>query len=74
MTSADDTQPNYKDTLHLPKTDFPMKAGLPRKEPEILARWQAMDLYGRQRAAARGGSTKAYAACCCNTISMTKLP
>ena len=38
---------NYKDTLNLPKTDFPMKAGLATREPEMLARWQADDLYGQ---------------------------
>jgi isoleucyl-tRNA synthetase len=36
---------NYKDTLNLPKTDFPMKANLTIREPEILARWDAEDLY-----------------------------
>jgi len=30
---------DYSATLFLPKTDFPMRAGLPRKEPELLARW-----------------------------------
>src|SRR6187397_3083475 len=45
---------DYRDTLFLPKTSFPMKAGLPQKEPEILKRWQAMDLYKRLREAARG--------------------
>ncbi len=45
---------DYKSTLFLPQTDFPMKAGLPKREPELLARWQAMDLYRRQRAAAAG--------------------
>src|SRR6266540_2408879 len=45
---------DYRDTLFLPKTSFPMKAGLPQKEPEILKRWQAMDLYGRLREAAMG--------------------
>ena len=44
----------YRETLFLPKTDFPMKAGLPQREPEHLARWQAMGLYRRLRAAARG--------------------
>ena len=42
--------PDYSKTLFLPKTDFPMRAGLPKKEPEILAHWQAIDLYGRLRA------------------------
>ena len=37
---------DYKNTLNLPKTDFPMKADLPKREPEMLARWQKMDLYG----------------------------
>jgi isoleucyl-tRNA synthetase len=45
---------DYSETLFLPKTDFPMRAGLPQKEPELLARWQSLDLYGRLRAAARG--------------------
>ncbi len=54
---SDNTDPksrDYKSTLFLPATDFPMKAGLPEAEPKWLARWQAMDLYGRQRAAAKG--------------------
>jgi len=45
---------DYRATLFLPATDFPMKAGLPEAEPKWLARWQAMDLYGKQRAAAKG--------------------
>lgn len=45
---------DYSDTLNLPKTDFPMRAGLPKKEPEIVARWQEMDLYKRLRENARG--------------------
>jgi isoleucyl-tRNA synthetase len=45
---------DYSETLFLPKTDFPMRAGLPQKEPDILARWQKLDLYGRLRAAAKG--------------------
>ena len=40
---------NYKPTIFLPKTDFPMRAGLPKKEPEILARWERMDMYRRHR-------------------------
>jgi isoleucyl-tRNA synthetase len=42
-------QPDYKDTVFLPKTDFPMKAGLAQKEPAIAARWAEMDLYGKLR-------------------------
>ena len=45
---------DYRDTVFLPKTDFPMKAGLAAKEPAILAKWQADDLYGRLRAARAG--------------------
>ena len=36
---------NYRDTLNLPNTDFSMKAGLPRKEPEILVFWSKTKLY-----------------------------
>jgi isoleucyl-tRNA synthetase len=49
-----DAARDYSATLFLPKTDFPMRAGLPQKEPEILARWLRLDLYGRLREAARG--------------------
>ncbi|MCF6444952.1 isoleucine--tRNA ligase [Nereida sp. MMG025] len=42
--------PNYKDTLNLPRTDFPMRAGLPKREPEWLARWEKMNVYGQLRA------------------------
>ncbi|KAA5606200.1 isoleucine--tRNA ligase [Roseospira marina] len=45
---------DYKTTVFLPKTDFPMKAGLAKKEPEILARWQRMDLYRRLRDESKG--------------------
>src|SRR5688572_8111735 len=45
---------DYSETLFLPKTDFPMRAGLPQKEPEILARWEAIQLFRRQRDEARG--------------------
>jgi isoleucyl-tRNA synthetase len=38
---------DYKETLNLPKTDFPMKANLAQREPEILARWEAEQLYER---------------------------
>jgi isoleucyl-tRNA synthetase len=42
-------QRDYRDTVFLPKTDFPMKAGLPQKEPGILARWQEIGLYEKLR-------------------------
>ena len=45
---------DYSETLFLPQTDFPMRAGLPQKEPEILARWEKAGLYGQLRAAAKG--------------------
>jgi len=45
---------NYKDTVFLPRTDFPMRAGLPKKEPEILQGWQDIDLYGKLRKAREG--------------------
>jgi isoleucyl-tRNA synthetase len=41
--------PEYKSTLNLPKTDFPMRAGLPKREPEWLARWEKMGVYDRLR-------------------------
>jgi isoleucyl-tRNA synthetase len=46
--------PDYRSTVFLPKTGFPMKAGLAAKEPAILARWAAEDLYGQLRAARAG--------------------
>ena len=43
--------PDYKETLTLPKTDFPMRAGLPKREPDWLARWQAEEVYAQALAA-----------------------
>jgi isoleucyl-tRNA synthetase len=40
---------DYKKTLNLPQTDFPMKANLAKREPEILRRWEEMDLHGALR-------------------------
>jgi isoleucyl-tRNA synthetase len=45
---------DYSETLFLPKTEFPMRAGLPKKEPEILAFWERIGLYARLREAAQG--------------------
>ncbi|MDO9428858.1 MAG: isoleucine--tRNA ligase [Methylobacterium sp.] len=45
---------DYSKTLFLPQTDFPMRAGLPVREPVLLERWAATDLYGRIRAQAAG--------------------
>src|SRR2546428_12687975 len=47
--------PGYRETLNLPRTDFPMKADLPRREPERLRWWLERDLYKKLRAARRGG-------------------
>ena len=41
--------PDYKSTLHLPKTDFPMRAGLPKREPGWLERWARIGVYDRLR-------------------------
>ena len=51
---AGDAGRSWSDTLLLPKTDFPMRAGLPKREPEILARWEADSMYAAMRAAASG--------------------
>jgi isoleucyl-tRNA synthetase len=45
---------DYSKTLFLPQTEFPMRAGLPQREPELLERWKAIDLYGKLREAAKG--------------------
>ena len=49
-----DPKADYKDTVFLPKTDFPMKAGLAQKEPAILERWQKIGLYEKLREARAG--------------------
>jgi isoleucyl-tRNA synthetase len=45
---------DYSKTLFLPQTDFPMRAGLPQREPDLLKRWNEIGLYGKLREAARG--------------------
>ena len=45
---------NYKDTLNLPKTEFPMKADLVKREPERLAKWEAANLYGQIQESRKG--------------------
>ncbi len=45
---------DYKDTLNLPRTDFPMRAGLPKREPDWLARWAQIGVYDQLRAKAAG--------------------
>src|SRR3954469_2636176 len=46
---------SYKDTLNLPRTSFEMKANLTQREPEMVKKWAAEDLYGKVRAARKGG-------------------
>ncbi len=48
---------NYKDTMNLPQTTFPMKGGLAQKEPAILAKWAEVDLYGQIQARRAGAPT-----------------
>ncbi|MCY4396562.1 MAG: isoleucine--tRNA ligase [Rhodospirillaceae bacterium] len=45
---------DYRDTIFLPRTDFPMRAGLPKLEPQILKRWEDEDLYGQLRRISEG--------------------
>jgi isoleucyl-tRNA synthetase len=53
MSDAPD-KTDYRSTVFLPRTDFPMKAGLPQKEPLILAKWVEGDLYGQVRKSREG--------------------
>jgi isoleucyl-tRNA synthetase len=54
MSDAPVSGLDYSRTLYLPKTDFPMRAGLPQKEPEILARWARENLYRALRESGKG--------------------
>jgi len=54
MSDAHVSSLDYSRSLYLPKTDFPMRAGLPQKEPEILARWARENLYGALRESGKG--------------------
>ena len=47
---------DYSKTLNLPQTDFPMRAGLPKREPEFVARWENMNLYKKLREQAKNRS------------------
>ncbi len=53
-TATSGAETDYSATLFLPETQFPMRAGLPDREPVWLQRWAQMDIYARQRAAGRG--------------------
>ena len=44
---------DYKETLNLPKTDFPMKANLAAREPEMLKKWEEMGIYKKIRESAK---------------------
>ncbi|MEF3048200.1 isoleucine--tRNA ligase [Pseudotabrizicola sp. L79] len=48
-TAGPETAADYRDTVFLPETDFPMRAGLPQREPEWLARWERIGVYDRLR-------------------------
>ena len=52
------TDRDYRDTLFLPTTDFPMRGGLPLREPEWIKRWDEMKLYGQLRADAKARGAK----------------
>ncbi|WP_303979892.1 isoleucine--tRNA ligase [Dongia mobilis] len=52
--TTETTKPDYKNTVFLPKTDFPMRGDLPKKEPAILDQWVKDDLYGKLRASTKG--------------------
>ncbi len=53
-TLGDKAETDYSATLFLPETDYPMRAGLPEREPIWLKRWEDLDLFTRQREQARG--------------------
>jgi isoleucyl-tRNA synthetase len=53
-TGNDTASRDYRETLFLPTTDFPMRAGLPQREPEWLERWGKLDLYRKMRQRAEG--------------------
>ncbi|BBU60290.1 isoleucine--tRNA ligase [Methylosinus sp. C49] len=52
--AQEDKGPDFSKSLYLPQTDFPMRAGLPQREPEILARWEKIGLYAKLRESAKG--------------------
>jgi len=51
--SGEQTETDYSSTLFLPQTDFPMRAGLPQREPQWLQRWEELDIFARQREQAK---------------------
>jgi isoleucyl-tRNA synthetase len=57
---ADKPVRDYRETVFLPDTPFPMRAGLPQKEPQILARWAQIDLYNATRKARQAAGAKLF--------------
>ena len=57
---------DLKSTINLPKTGFPMKAGLPQNEPKMLERWEQMRIYERIREARKGRRSTS-----CTTVHLT---
>jgi isoleucyl-tRNA synthetase len=53
-TTPETTAPDYRDTVFLPETEFPMRAGLPQREPDWLERWARIGVYDRLRSSAAG--------------------
>jgi isoleucyl-tRNA synthetase len=56
-TSMNDAAPDYKSTVFLPHTDFPMRGDLPKREPILLDRWEEMNLWEKLRVASKGRET-----------------
>jgi isoleucyl-tRNA synthetase len=54
MTKDTKTERDYSETLFLPQTEFPMRAGLPQREPELLKRWEGLGIYRQMREKAKG--------------------
>ena len=54
MSTNDENKRDYRDTVFLPQTDFPMRAGLPKREPEFLKKWEEEDIYQQLRTDAAG--------------------
>jgi isoleucyl-tRNA synthetase len=60
MTDKTEPARDYRETLTLPKTDFPMRAGLPKAEPEWIKRWEKLDVYGQLRTRSQGREKFSY--------------
>lgn len=54
MSNEDTNKDKFKDTVFLPKTDFPMRGNLPEREPEMIKMWEDMDLHGKIREKSKG--------------------